>query len=276
MAEESEDHPPTDTEHESGDVTPATDTEDEAALREAVEEAYDFDDFGPAEMAEMSREEWEAVFDVESWVTGDDLLERVAQDLRASVEQRDVFAVIERDVIDTESGPQHVVLAYSDEGYAVVYPDGTVEGRGTVLRDVKPVVALCSMPDYEPKNPRGDGTLPEPDAVTGDSAELGNRVMQIVGGIQLVAGVVLLVAWIVYSLSIIIPVVAVGFLLFGVFVLGLVANARLADRFRAEEYRDRLRSAGVGREERPAFVPRSATDSDGELDGDTPTDTDPE
>jgi len=245
---------------ESGDA----DDDREAALREAVEERYDFDDFGPAQMAEMTPEEWEAAFDSDSWVTGEALLDRVASDLRARVERRDVFAVVERDVLDGEP----VVLAYSDEGYAVVYGDGTVEGRGTVLRDVKPVVALCSMPDYTPEEPVGDGTLPGPAAINRGGTELGNRVMQAVGVVQVLAGVGLLVAWIVYSLSVIVPVVAVGFLVFGVFVLVLVANARLADRFRAEEYRDRLRSAGVGDGDRPAFVPGGDADDATELEGD--------
>lgn len=247
---------------EAVDASPSDESETVESLRSAVEEEYDFDEFGPAQMAEMSVEEWEAAFDADSWVTGDDLLNRVEQDLRAHVERRDVFAVIERDVLDTESGPTDAVIAYSDEGYAVVYPDGSVEGRGTVVRDVKPVVALCSMPDYEPDEPVGDGTLPDPMDVTGGDTELGNRVMQVVGVVQLLAGVVLFLAWIVYQLSVIVPVVAVGFVVFGIFVLALVANARLADRFRAEEYRERLRSAKVGTGERPAFVPGGDADSE--------------
>lgn len=232
------------------------------SLRAAVEEEYDFEDFGPAQMAEMSAEEWEAAFDADSWVTGQTLLDRVEQDLRAHVERRDVFAVIEREVLDTDGGPTETVLAYSDEGYAVVYPDGSVEGRGTVVRDVKPVVALCSMPDYDPDESIGDGTLPEPMEVTGADTELGNRVMQIVGLVQVLAAIVLFVAWIAYQLSVIVPVVAVGFLVFGIFVLALVANARLADRFRAEEYRERLRAAKVGSSDRPGFVPGSDADED--------------
>jgi len=34
-----------------------------------------------------------------------------------------------------------------------------------------------------------------------------------------------------------------------------VANARLSDKFRAEEYRDRLRAVGLEDGERPEFVP---------------------
>ncbi|MFB6104887.1 MAG: hypothetical protein ABEJ57_07400 [Halobacteriaceae archaeon] len=244
-----------------------TDAEREEKLREAVERRYDFEEFGPAEMAEISPEEWEAAFDPDTWVTGEELLDRVEQDLRARVERRDVFAVVERDVIEGD----HVLVAYSDEGYAVVYRDGTVEGRGTVLRDVKPVVALCSMTEYTPEESVGDGTLPEPGTITDSGTEFGNRVMQVVGVVQLIAGLALVVAWIVYSLSVIVPVVAIGFLGFGVLVLVLVANARLADRFRAEEYRERLRSAGVGSSERPAFVPggdpTELEDDDGDADG---------
>lgn len=270
MVEESQDDAAEGTSNGESDADPTTGSGAGAAeiesLRAAVEERYDFDDFGPAQMADMSADEWEAVFDSDSWTTGTDLLDRVEQDLRAHVERRDVFAVIERDEIDTDDGRTDAVIAYSDEGYAVVYPDGSVEGRGTVVRDVKPVVALCSMPGYDPDAPTGDGTLPDPEDVGHASTELGNRVMQIVGLVQFLAGVGLFVAWIVFQLSVIVPVVAVGFLLFGTFILGLVANARLADRFRAEEYRERLRSANVGTGERPAFVPGGEDEADPAID----------
>ncbi len=88
-------------------------------------------------------EEWDDAFDEDSWIIGDELLDRVAQELRYRVANRDVFARLERH----QDPPR--MLAYSDEGYAVVYPDGSVEGEGTVLRDVKPTVALCSMEDFE-------------------------------------------------------------------------------------------------------------------------------
>ena len=46
-----------------------------------------------------------------------------------------------------------------------------------------------------------------------------------------------------------------GFVVFGILLFVLVANARLSGRFRAQEYRERLEAAGVGREGRPDFVP---------------------
>ena len=74
-----------------------TDTEESVeALRREVEDQYDFEDFGPADMAKMSADEWEAVFDEASWITGSDLLDRVADDLRSRVETREVFARVER------------------------------------------------------------------------------------------------------------------------------------------------------------------------------------
>lgn len=259
--ENADDGPPTEaTGDESGSGTDAgSDSEPETAeaemraLREAVEDRYDFEEFGPREMQQMSREEWEAAFDTESWVTGTELLDRVETDLRARVERRDVFAVIER---ERAEGSERV-LAYSDEDYAVVHPDGTVEGTGTVLRDVEAAVALCSMPDYEPQAPSGDGTLPPPESVERGGSTLGNTVMQIVGIIQLLAGVALLIGWVVFSLEVFVPIVAVAFILFGIFILVLVANARLSDRFRAEEYQQRLAGARAGSDERPAFVPGS-------------------
>lgn len=224
-------------------------------LRDAIEERYDLDDFGPREMQEMSAEEWEALFDAETWITGRKLLDRVESDLRARVERRDVFAVIERE----GTREQERIVAYSDEGYAIVWQDGTVEGQGTVLRDVEPVVALCSMDDYEPDTPTGDGSLPTPSSIESGGAELGNSVMQIVGIVQILAGVVLLAGWVIYQLTVFVPIVAIAFILFGIFVLVLVANARLSDRFRAAEYRERLEAAHAGSEKRPPFVPEEAS-----------------
>ena len=225
---------------------------------EDVEERYDFDDFGPADMVEMSPEEWEAAFDAESWVTGTALLDRVEQELNARVSTREVFAVIERD--QTDDGER--LVAYSDEGYAVVHTDGTVEGQGTVLRDVKPTVALCSMPDYEPAESSAERGLPDPESVTERGRDLGNLVLQVIGIAQVIAGVVLFGAWISYALHALVAFVAFGFLAFGVLLLTVVANARLSDRFRAEEYRERLRSAGVADGERPSFVPGSGRESE--------------
>jgi len=238
--------------------------------REDVEERYDFEDFGPRDMAEMSYEEWEAAFDPDSWITGERLLDRVEADLQNRVANRDVFAVLER--IERDGEPQ--LLAYSDEGYAVVYPDGSVEGSGTVLRDVKPSVALASMDSYEvPDPPEGDA-LPDPAEVPEGSGELGNRLMQIIGAVHLLAGVALLVAWVALALPLVAAVAATGFLLFGVFVFLLVANARLSDRFRAEEYRNRLRAVGIDDDERPEFLPGGEDGPESDEDDDFPDEDD--
>ncbi|RBI61281.1 hypothetical protein DMJ13_16335 [halophilic archaeon] len=260
---------------DSDSGTQAGDADDESReeLRREVEEKYDFDDFGPEDMAEMDLEEWEAAFDPDSWITGERLLDRVEADLRNRIANRDVFAVLERVTRDGQSQ----LLAYSDEGYAIVYPDGSVEGSGTVLRDVKPTIALASMEEYDvPDAP--DEALPDPDEVPEGSGELGNKLMGIIAGIHVVAGIGMLVAWVVVSLGVLdvsrnirqasalLAVVGGGFLLFGLFVLLLVANARLSDRFRSEEYRDRLRNAGVESGERPDFLP--IDDDDAETDAD--------
>lgn len=230
-------------------------------LRRHVEEKYDFDRFTPEQMAAMSAEEWDAVFDPDSWITGDALLDRVERDLSASVANRDVFARIER-----YDDPGRVI-AYSDEGYAVVYGDGTVEGTGTVLRDVKPCVALCSMESYDvPEMPSGD-LLPRPEEVPEGGGDLGHRVMQAVAVIQLVAGVGLLVwaGWAAVSgtgggrfgnpaspvLGVVAGIAFIGIAL--VFFL-VVANARLSDRFRAAEYRERLRAVGIDSDDPPEFL----------------------
>ncbi|MFB6083901.1 MAG: hypothetical protein ABEJ94_06630 [Halorientalis sp.] len=232
-------------------------------LREQVEARYDFDDFGPEQMAQMSADEWEAAFDPETWITGEELLDRVEADLKNRVLARDVFARVER-LTDGR------LVAYSDEGYAAVYPDGTVEGFGTVLRDVKPVVALCSMDEYDvPDMPEG-AVLPEPTDVPDGGGELGNLMLQLVGGMQVLAGIGLLGAWIVFGLNVVAVVAGLAFLVIGIALFFTVANARLSDRFRAEEYRDRLRAVGLEDGERPDFLPiedeawRDAGGADGE------------
>ncbi|MFB6183151.1 MAG: hypothetical protein ABEI96_01235 [Haloarculaceae archaeon] len=258
-------------EADTTDEAPANpSTED---LRRQVEQEYDFENFGPADMAEMSPEEWEAAFDPETWITGPELLDRVEADLKQRVADRDVFARVERD--------EDKLIAYSDTGYATVHPDGSVEGEGTVLRDVKPTVALCSMDDYEvPESPPED-VLPEPQAVPEGSGELGNTVLQVVAGVQILAGLVLLGAWLFASanvvslpggggggqLNLVMLFVAGGaFLVVGLVLFVVVANARLSDKYRAEEYRNRLRAVELEEGERPPFLP-----GDGSPDDDTPS-----
>ncbi len=243
------------------DADADADAEDIETLRRQVEEEYDLEDFGPGDMAEMSPEEWEAAFDLETWITGEELLDRVESDLRRQVANREVFARVERF--------GDLLVAYSDSGYAAVYPDGSVEGRGTVLRDAKPTVALCSMDSYDvPEAPEGD-LLPEPREIPDDSSStLGNTVLQIVAGVHVLAGLVLLGAWVLYLAGILsqpgtntqglnlalIVVAGLGFLGVGIFLFTVVANARLSDRFRAEEFRDRLRAVGLEDGERPEFL----------------------
>jgi hypothetical protein len=250
------------------DATPeATATADSPAeltteeLRERVEAEYDFDDFGPEEMDEMSAEEWDAAFDPDTWITGEALLDRVEADLKHQIARRDVFARVER-LADGR------VIAYADNGYATISPDGSVEGFGTVLRDVKPTVALCSMDSYDvPETPEGEA-LPEPATVPEGSGELGNLVLQAIAGVQVLAGIGLLSAWVLISVGVIRPggpggslnlivmvVAGLAFLVVGVGLFTVVANARLSDKFRAEEYRNRLRAVGVDSGDRPDFLP---------------------
>ncbi|MFB6253440.1 MAG: hypothetical protein ABEI06_02400 [Halobacteriaceae archaeon] len=235
---------------EDSEQSPSKDNESSKNIQRQVEEQYDFDSFGPADMKEMSAEEWEAAFDPDTWITGQKLIDRVEQDLRSRIKDGDVFAVLEREEYDDEQ----CLLAYSDRGYAIVYPDGTIEGQGTVLRDVKPSVALCSMDSYDVPDVSEDVSLPSPEDIESSGRDLGNLVLQVVGAVQLLASVILFFSWIAFSLSVIVPVVAFGFFLFGVFLLVVVANARLSGRFRADDFRQRLEEAGVNGE-RPEFVP---------------------
>jgi len=233
-------------------------------LRSQVEEKYDFEDFGPSDMAEMSAEEWEVAFDPETWITGEALLDRVEADLKGRIANRDVFARLERH--------DDRVVAYSDTGFATVYADGTVEGRGTVLRDVKPTVALCSMESYDVPEDPPEELLPEPQEVPEGSGALGNTMLQIVAGVQVLAGLALVAGGALIGLQVISPpggesvralnvfgmaVAGVAFVAIGVLLFTVVANARLSDTFRAEEYRNRLRAVELEPDERPEFLPES-------------------
>jgi hypothetical protein len=227
--------------------------QDLEALRERVEAEYDFENFGPSDMAEMSPAEWEAAFDDDAWITGPDLLDRVEADLRSRVATRDVFAVVER-----LGGERPRLVAYSDHSYAIVHQDGTVEGEGAVLRDVKPTVALASMPEYEVPDAPADAGLPAPDSVAVESSRVGNLMLTLVSGTLLLAALVLFGAVVFADLggaTIVAATMGLVFLLVGGALLFTVANARLSTRYRAEEFRDRLRSAGVEQGERPDFLP---------------------
>jgi hypothetical protein len=239
-----------------GERTLVDDTEerDLDALRAEVEERYDFDEFGPADMAEMSGEEWEAVFDADTWITGADLLNRVERDLKSRIARRDVFAELDRVVENAKP----MLAAWSDEGYAVVYPDGTVEGAGTVLRDVTASVALCSIDDYDPEEPPAAYELPTPEDIESGTGEFGNLMLQLVAGAQVLSGLALGLAWLLGAVgTIVAPVVAGLFILVGLFLFGVVANARLSDRFRAEEFRQRLQAVEEAGARRPEFLPGS-------------------
>jgi len=218
--------------------------EELAELRAAVEEKYDFEDFGPAEMAKMSGEEWDAAFDAETWITGERLLDRVEADLKSKIAARQIFAVVEREA--------DRLVVYSDTGYAVVGADGTVEGEGGVRRDVEPVVAMCSMDEYEVGEPPADYELPSADSVPEQTGEFGNLMVQIIAGGQLLGGLALIGAFLLrFVETIIAPVIGGLFIVVGIGLFALVANARLSDRFRAEQYRNRLRAVEAGGIDRP-------------------------
>jgi len=221
------------------------------ALRQRVDEEYDFDDFGPADMARMSPEEWDAAFDPETWITGDRLLDRVEAELKSRIARRDVFGVLER---VREDGEERI-LVYSDEGYAIVRPSGEIAGEGTILRDIEPIVAVAAMESYDVPEPPDDWSLPHPDTVPEGSGEFGNLMVQAIALVQVLAGGALLVAWLVTDLeTIVAPAMGLVFLFIGLFLFVMVANARLSDRFRSEEYRNRLRALREAKE-RPDFVP---------------------
>ncbi|GAB3409941.1 hypothetical protein GCM10027435_00020 [Haloparvum alkalitolerans] len=236
----------------AGNAGPAADEDaDLEALRREVEETYDFEEFGPADMASMTGDEWEAVFDADTWITGPELLDRVERTLQSRIASREVFGVLDRIVEEDE---ERLVL-YSDEGYAVVRPTGEVRGRGTVLQEIEPTVVLCSMESYDPPTPPENWELPDPEEVESGSGELGNLMMQAIAGTQLLAGVALVGAWLFLGVeTLFAPLVGGLFALAGLFLFSTVANARLSDRFRSEEYRERLRALQAA-EEREGYLP---------------------
>lgn len=224
-------------------------------LRAAVEAKYDFENFRPVDMAEMSLAEWEAAFDPDSWITGPELVDRVEAELRDRVARGELFAVVERH----EVGGEPRLLVYTDAEYAVVLPDGTVQGAGALSRDVEPVVALCSMDSFEVADPPEGAGLPNPASVEPGSGDLGHRLLLALAIVQVVAGLVVVFAPVFVALGpgagALTAVVGLGFIAIGAVLGLLVANARLSDRFRAREYRARLQAAGVGSDERPGFLP---------------------
>ncbi|WP_255169743.1 DUF7319 domain-containing protein [Natrononativus amylolyticus] len=245
-------------------------TGDEAELEELrrrVEEKYDFDDFGPADMAEMTAEEWEVAFDDETWITGEELLERVERELKSRIADRDVFAALEYAVVDGE----RVLVAYSDTDYAIVYPGGSVEGRGTVVRDVKPTVALCSMDSYDVERPPEDWQLPSPGEIPDSGNELGNWMLQLLAASQLLLGLAAIALWIAQDVrdQLVLGVAGMGFIVIGLILFTMVANARLSEKFQVSAYRERLRSIGLESERRPSFLPIDDEDFEGAL-GESP------
>jgi hypothetical protein len=133
------------------------------------------------------------------------------------------------------------------------------------------MVALCSIEDYEVPDVDDDAGLPHPDTVAAGSGDFGNRMLQVVAGATVLAGVVFVLAWVGSVVGLVeigfagAIVVTLGLLFVGVgaFLFLTVANARLSDRMRAEQYRDRLRAVGAGSDERPAFLPDEAFDAGG-------------
>ncbi len=253
---EDETHPESDdsvTERRDADDAPTPDDAELEALRQRVEQKYDFENFGPSDMAEMTPEEWDVAFDEDSWITGDELLERVAAELKSRVAEREVFAVLEYATL----GGERCLVAYSDSDYAIVYPDGSVEGRGTVVRDVKPTVALCSMEEYDVTEPPENWQLPAADSVPESGSELGNWMLQLIAATQILVGLGALALWPIMGLGENIVMGAVGFLFvfIGFLLFFMVANARLSAKFQVTEYRDRLRSIGTADETRPSFLP---------------------
>jgi hypothetical protein len=119
------------------------------------------------------------------------------------------------------------------------------------------------MEEFEVSPPPAEFDLPDPTEVPEGSGEFGNFMLQVIAGAQLLVGIGLIGAWMAQSAglnlapgltTILVPALGMVFLLVGLFLFLVVANARLSDRFRAEEYRNRLRAVKAIEGERPAFL----------------------
>jgi len=119
------------------------------------------------------------------------------------------------------------------------------------------------MDSYEVEEAPAGAVLPRPDEVPEGSGELGNLMLQVIAAVLGLAGLALLGG------AVLAPGAAAGsaigrglMIVFGLLFLAAtvvlfftVANARLSDKFRAEEYRERLRAVGLEDGERPDFLP---------------------
>jgi hypothetical protein len=107
------------------------------------------------------------------------------------------------------------------------------------------------------------------------SGEFGNLMVQIIAGAQVLAGLGLLGAFFLASGGPVVLVAALGFLVIGITLFVVVANARLSDKFRAEEYRNRLRAVGLESGERPEWLPPEVEfEPEGELEEGTGPESD--
>ncbi|PYZ02687.1 hypothetical protein C8039_03785 [Halogeometricum sp. wsp3] len=122
---------------------------DTEALRKQVE-TDDFDNFGPSDMVELAAEEWDVAFDENPGSPPTNS----STELRGTCET--AWRTVMCSLASSRRQDQPRVLVYSDEGYALVTPDGDLQGEGTVYRDVRPTLVLCSMDDFEVAEPPED------------------------------------------------------------------------------------------------------------------------
>jgi hypothetical protein len=98
-------------------------------------------------------------------------------------------------------------------------------------------------------------------------------MLQVIAGAQLLAGLGLLLGGVLAVANLIggpgvnavfLFVAGLAFIAIALVLFFTVANARLSDTFRAEEYRERLRAIGLEDGERPDFVPELDPQAAGE------------
>lgn len=199
----------------------------------------------------------EFIHSSEKIIVGLDLIDRIEADTKDRIRRRNILAMIERISIE---GIDHILI-YDDLGYAIVEPDGSVSGIGSIRAEMENVVVLCSMSNYDVPELIKDNFLPNISSTYKPPNQIGNKLLQILSLSFFIIGCTLLVSPIFLnfyasSATILTTISGFGFILISLFITTMVVHSRLSDRFRSSEYQNRLKNIGIGSNSRPSFIPQ--------------------
>ncbi len=199
----------------------------------------------------------EFIHSSEKIIVGTDLLDRIEADTKDRIRRRNILAMIERISIE---GTGHILI-YDDLGYALVEPDGSVSGIGSIRTEIENVVVLCSMSSYDVPELLNGNFLPKISSTYKPANQIGNKLLQTLSFSFFIIGFILLISPIFInfyasSATILTTISGLGFILTSLFIITLVIHSRLSDRFRSSEYQNRLKNIGIGSNSRPSFIPQ--------------------